>query len=215
MKKLFLAFFMILIFSSFFSSQDQKPLEYFVSVNVRIVPLFVIDSNGDPIFDLKKEELQLFINGKETPLQHLLRRDLSLEIEQVKIIGKTQGLLKQAQERIVFILLDTVFNDRFGTRRMKIIAEDIIKTGSDFDSFVVIGIGGRRGLFYIAGPEHSSPELLKKIQDIKLVSMMKSSNSFSMSQGSERPQQPNIFARSYGFMDNENVYFYLCRPILN
>ncbi|HLP44308.1 MAG TPA: hypothetical protein VK469_00065, partial [Candidatus Kapabacteria bacterium] len=42
----------------------QERLEYELSVDVRLVPVFAVDSRGNPVYDLQKEEVELYAEGK-------------------------------------------------------------------------------------------------------------------------------------------------------
>ena len=73
---LFLAFFLwagISEFSSPLSSQTEiKPLRYEVEVVLIEIPLYVVDKKGDPVKDLKPEDLTLYENGKEQKITHFV-----------------------------------------------------------------------------------------------------------------------------------------------
>jgi len=39
------------------NNADQEPLSYKISVNVKLLPVFAMDKNGSPVFDLEKEDI--------------------------------------------------------------------------------------------------------------------------------------------------------------
>ncbi|NIM89448.1 MAG: VWA domain-containing protein [Candidatus Aminicenantes bacterium] len=73
---LFLAFFLwagISKFSPFLFSQTEiKPLRYEVEVVLIEIPLYVVDKKGNPVKNLKPEDLTLYENGKEQKITHFV-----------------------------------------------------------------------------------------------------------------------------------------------
>jgi hypothetical protein len=45
-------------------SQDQEVLKYEVNVTLKLVQVQVVDSRGNPVTDLRKEDFELYDNGK-------------------------------------------------------------------------------------------------------------------------------------------------------
>ena len=48
------------------AKDDQERLKYQVSVEAQLVPIFAVDKKGNPVFDLKPDELILYADGKRT-----------------------------------------------------------------------------------------------------------------------------------------------------
>jgi VWFA-related protein len=148
----------------------QEPMEeHKISVNAMLIPVFAVDSKGDPVYDLEKEEFKLFVNSKPVEIMNLLRFTFEEDKEVVKTIKiKKEIPVKERTERFVFIILDSVFNSFHGYRRAKKIAEGIVTNGSPDDIFIVLENVGTGGLRYIAGTEQDRKEIIKKIRKLKV-----------------------------------------------
>jgi hypothetical protein len=112
------------------------------------------------VFDLKKEEMELYVNEIPYKIAHFKRIDFeSSTIEKEKIIPKEN-------ERVVFIILDSMFNSRTGFRRSKEIAADLVRAGKPGDYFIVFENNLYTGLKHIGGHGQSRKQLIKKIKKL-------------------------------------------------
>ena len=169
-KKMLSCILIVLLGIPFFA-QDmdlQEPLKYKVLVNAMAVPLFAVDTNGNPVFDLKKEELQLYVNDEPVDILEFRRYEFSHEqkIKEEVEAGETGKISQPAQDRVLFIILDTMFNSLTGFRRSKEIAINLIKEGLPRDHFVILENNSIGGLKYIGGAESDKNELVKKIKKL-------------------------------------------------
>ena len=159
MKKIILIIILVLLLSMMQLAQE-KPLEYSIYVNVKLLPIFALDSDGNPVFDLKKEEMELYVNEIPFKIAHFKRFDFeSSTIEKQEIIQKEN-------ERVVFIILDSMFNSRTGFRRSKEIAADLVRAGKPGDYFIVFENNLYTGLKHIGGHAQSRKLLIKKIKKL-------------------------------------------------
>jgi len=143
------------------NNADQEPLSYKISVNVKLLPVFAMDKNGSPVFDLAKEDIELLVNGAPYDIAYFKRYDFETSsIEKQKIVPVEK-------ERVVFIILDTMFNSNKGYRYSKKIARDIINEGEPGDRFVVFENNPIGGLRHIGGPGTSRKNLLSKIARLR------------------------------------------------
>jgi len=169
-KKMLLIVLILLTGIPFFTQdQDpQEPLKYKVLVNVMAVPIFVVDTNGNPVFDLKKEELQLYVNEKSVDILEFKRYEFSHDrkIKEEVEAEETGKISQPAQDRVLFIILDTMFNSLTGFRRSKEIAINLIKEGLPGDRFIILENNPSGGLKYIGGSENDKKELIKKIKKL-------------------------------------------------
>lgn len=147
---------------------SQDSLKYNVSVNVVVVPIFAVDTSGNPVYDLKEEELQLFVNNQPTEISAFKRFEFTHEQKSdEKVSGEGNAeIVQPVGERFVFVILDTMFNSLTGFRRSKEIAVKLIKEGEPGDNFVILENSPIGGLKYIGGPEKDGNVLIKKIDDI-------------------------------------------------
>ena len=150
------------------SQESQDSLKYNVSVNVMVVPIFAVDSSGNPVYDLKEEEIKLFVNDKPIEISEFKRYEFSQEEKNNEkgIAQTTDESLLSGGDRFVFIILDSMFNSLTGFRRGKDIAVKLIKEGEPGDYFVVLENNPIGGLKYIGGPEKDGKLLIKKIDDL-------------------------------------------------
>ncbi|MDQ1354746.1 MAG: hypothetical protein QG657_5055 [Acidobacteriota bacterium] len=147
---------------------SQDSLKYNVSVNVIVVPLFAVDSSGNPVYDLKEDELQLFVDNQPTEIAAFRRFEFTHE-QKIEEKVTDEGNVKTVQpigERFVFVILDTMFNSLTGFRRGKEIAINLVKQGEPGDNFVILENNPIGGLKYIGGPEKDGNVLIKKINEI-------------------------------------------------
>ncbi|MCP5101853.1 MAG: hypothetical protein GY950_00655 [bacterium] len=77
-KKVFLILlaYLLLFPGSLLNSREQE-LSYEVSVSVIRVPFVAVDKKGTPVFDLKKDDLALYVNGQPVPIHSLQRMVLT------------------------------------------------------------------------------------------------------------------------------------------
>jgi hypothetical protein len=124
------------------------------------IPLFAVDSEGKPYLDLKKEDLELYINEKLIETAEL--KNFSLP-QAAEIPERSRN-----PEKINFIVFDSMFSSNFGVKRSRQIASKIVANAPAGDSFVLLVNSPREGLKLIFGPEGDKEVLLKKIKKAKL-----------------------------------------------
>ena len=147
--------------------ESRDSLDYKISVNVMVVPIFAVDSSGNPVYDLKEEELKLFVNDQPTEISAFKRFEFSQEQRiKEKVSEETYDTFQSSGDRFVFVILDTMFNSLTGFRRSKDIATKLIKEGEPGDYFVILENNPIGGLKYIGGPEKDGNLLIKKIDEI-------------------------------------------------
>jgi hypothetical protein len=172
-NKVFIFYLVLFLSCSFFSLNSQEPLKYRVSVDVMVVPVFAVDGRGNPVYDLKQEELKLIINDKPVKILDFRRFQFTQETKvKEKIepeIEVQPGESAQGQDRVLFVILDTMFNSLTGFRRGKEIAINLVKEGLPGDKFVVLENNPIGGLKYIGGSDKEADvkPLIKKIKKIE------------------------------------------------
>ncbi len=153
-------------------AQEQEPLKYEVSVKAMAVPIFAVDTKGNPVYDLKEEEIQLYVNGK--PFKILLFNRYGFEYEEEitekvkpETVDKIAKPLQKIPERYLFLIIDSVFNSLSGLQRSKEIAANLVREASPGDTFIVLENNPGQGLKYVIGPEKDKKILTGKINQIK------------------------------------------------
>lgn len=148
---------------------EQDTITHKVTVDVMLVPIFVVSPEGEPVFDLKKEDFELYANGTPIEIAEFVQFNFeNREVVNEEVAVKNREMEVKQPERAVFIVIDSVFNSFFGYRRSKQIANDIIKNGSPGDMFIVMENRAGGGLRYIAGPDENRNNIIKEIDKLKL-----------------------------------------------
>jgi|GEM_PF-1293169 len=91
----------------------EKPLEYEVEVFLIEVPVYVLDKEGNPVLDLKKEDFVLYEEGKKQEIVHfaLIKNDSP------EILSLAQRY--PAAQRQFFLLFDLSFSSAKGVLRAR------------------------------------------------------------------------------------------------
>ncbi len=165
---------------------ESDRLRYNVRVNAQVVPIFAVDSKGNPVYDLKEEEIILYINRKPYKILQFTNYKLEEEEEEVeKKKGKTRRepvtpvtkegvkireerrkLKVKAPERINFIILDGISNSMSGVRNAKKLAKGIVKSGGPMDAFIILKASPYSGISYVIGPEKNKTKLIQALEKI-------------------------------------------------
>lgn len=156
----------------------RDPVEHKVAVNVKLLPIFAVDTGGNPVYDLKKEDIELYINDAPVEIAHLRpyefgKRDKDKETE------KGKETLKKEPDRVIVLIVDQVFNNWSGIKRAKDIASGIIRKGAPGDFFILMVNTPTSGLKYIAGPDNDTKKLLASINILKQLPHSRLHNLFS------------------------------------
>lgn len=156
----------LLVFTPFFGQEktmkDDRP--YVVSVDVMTTPLFVVDDKGNPVNDIRQEELMLLVNNKPTDILTFKHISFDDEVESgtKQEPADTLPVKQEAalqRERVIFIILDTMFNGITSFRRSQDIAINLIKNSSKWDQFVLLENNPFGGLKYLGGPDNDKEKL--------------------------------------------------------
>ena len=123
-------------------SGPQTEEKYQISISVKIIPIFATDARGEPVYDLKKEDLVLIVNDTERRVTHLIRRGFEEEAE----VKETSTQVVPQLDRHVYIVLDTGFNSFFGLQRTKSLARRIIELAPPRDKIILMTLGWNKGL---------------------------------------------------------------------
>lgn len=150
---------------------EKNTITHKVSVDAMLIPIFVISPEGNPVFDLKKEDFELRANGTPIEITEFVQFDFEnrQEVLEEDTVKGHEMELKQPS-RAIFIVIDSVFNSFFGYRRAKEIAADIINNGSPGDIFIVMENRAGGGLRYIAGPDENKKDTIREIDKLRLPS---------------------------------------------
>lgn len=147
---------------------DQERLKYQVSVEAQLVPIFAVDKKGNPVFDLKPEELTLYADGKRTEIIYFSGYRMEEQVrEKVTVETQIPQKVKKPPERMNFIILDTLVSNMNLLGISRAIAMGIVNNASPGDSFVILESNQVRGFQYIYGPERDKKKLAKALKEIE------------------------------------------------
>jgi hypothetical protein len=157
------------------SSQEPEhdALEYEVSVKALQVPFVAVDSRGNPVYDLKAEELEIIVNRKAAQILFLNGFAFSdAEIEEQKTPPAGATTLRRPPKpvkkvyRQKFIIIDALFNSSMGLTRSKDLARKLVLNAAPEDLFVLLEIR-LGGLHYIAGPEPGGETFFRHFEKLR------------------------------------------------
>lgn len=161
-------FVILLLTLAIVAPAQQQKLEYEVNVRALIIPVFAVDAKGNPVYDLKADEIQLLVDGKPFEIAQLTPFTVAEQTAAPTAAKKTAVLTVTPMGRISFIILDSLANDRRGLKRAREIANGIINKSPEDDAFVILESNPEAGLKYIMGPETDKKKLTRTIKEIKL-----------------------------------------------
>jgi len=162
-KKAWISIFLVLFqFILILSGQQKDSLQYQVSVNAHVVPFFAVDGKGNPVYDIQPDDLVLKVNGKLYKIEGFKRFQFDTAADSGAITVTTRK-----PDRVVFLLIDTVFTSKTGIHRGKKIACELVRKAGLSDRFIVLENAAVGGLKYLIGPEKDADSLIKKIKTIR------------------------------------------------
>ncbi len=111
--------------------RPQKPLQYEARVTIKLIQVIVLNKQGKPVTDLKKEDFVLNDNGQEMKLtefeKHLLSLP-SLEKPVEERVAATPLPAPRLLNRKFFLFFDFVYNNPAGVRKMGEVARNFLET---------------------------------------------------------------------------------------
>lgn len=159
MKKItILLFSLLLIVPGLFPSQEEIKTKENVSVQWWVVPFFAVDGQGNSVLDLKRGDIDIFVDKQKLDSFDIYKRDF------YTINEKQKKELQKVSKRYVFLVFDTTLSDVNTVRRARKIAGQIVKESTADNYFVVMSIEPNRGLTYLAGPINNKDKILSVLE---------------------------------------------------
>lgn len=152
--------FISLVLAIVLPAQDES-IKHEVSVNVKMLPLFAVHKDGSPVFDLQKDDLELTVNGKPFDIHYFKR----YEFETSKI--DKQRVKPEVSERMVFVIIDSMFNTNNGYKRSKEITIRMLEQAKEGDRFLVFENSPVQGLTHVGGPKMDTRELMARVNKLR------------------------------------------------
>jgi hypothetical protein len=126
-----------------------------------VVPMFAVNKQNQPVFDLKKEDIRLTIDGKPVRFTMFSHHNFAAHT-----VDRSERPV-QFQNRYIFIIIDTMFVSRNGFRRAKKITTKLMETGSEGDIFVIFENNPVKGLTLLAGPKLENKKKIKIVKRLR------------------------------------------------
>ncbi|MCX6575054.1 MAG: VWA domain-containing protein [Candidatus Aminicenantes bacterium] len=111
--------------------RPQKPLQYEARTTIKLIQVIVLDKQGKPVTDLKKEDFVLSDNGQEMKLTEFEKHLLSLpsvEKPAEERVAATPLPAPRLLNRKYFLFFDFVYNNPAGVRKMGEVARNFLET---------------------------------------------------------------------------------------
>ena len=113
--------------------KTQKPIQHEVGITLKLIQVVVIDKNGNPVTDLKKEDFVLLDNGEKKKLTEFERHDFRIPAVEATpaegIAATTPPAAKPGPpSRKFFLLFDFANNGLSGVRKMGEVAKHFLDT---------------------------------------------------------------------------------------
>jgi hypothetical protein len=130
-----------------------------VNVEVKIIPFYAVDAKGDPVYDLKPEEVELRVAGATVPTESLDRYATSPSGR----AGVQASPLTPTPSRTVFFLFDLAFSSPTGFNTDKRLAARLVQSWPTGDRLFLIVHGTRAGMERRLGPVPPDAEGKKEL----------------------------------------------------
>lgn len=196
-------------------SADEK-LEYEMVVEAQIIPFYAVDADDNPVYDLKKDDIKLYVNRKLTKMIDFRRYQFELLKTEKKEISTDEDtqVLSRKPVRYIFIILDCIFNSQQGLRRSIQICRNIIRNSSENDFFIFLDNNLTSGIKYICGPENNRQVLYNSLEKISKISGVKVKTSMSVLnpaflQSLKQRRMSNFSSAEYADKEAERHQYYI------
>ena len=148
-------------------AQLLKRLEYELSVSAQLVPVFAVDKQGNPVYDLGKEEIELSADGRPADIIFFTRYRVEGH-RQVKTEKDVKTPVAKSPERVNFIIMDSLISNINTIGPARAVAMGIVKNASPGDSFVILESDQIGGFQYVIGPEKDKNKLAEALLEIEV-----------------------------------------------
>lgn len=151
-----------------YSQDDHKKIVENVDVNWWQVPVFALDSSGNPVPDLITEDIEVRVNGKRIDGFAFYKRSFSITefkktTDQPAVTANGTAPV-QMKQNAIFLLFDMVLSAEPCGRRSKQVAKEIIERTAPGTRFVILTIEPFKGLNHVFGPINDKKELPEKLE---------------------------------------------------
>jgi hypothetical protein len=173
MKKFFFPLLIITLTFPISATRHYRQQNYEMSIKAVSIPVFAVDRKGQPVHDLKKDEIKVLLNGKEIDFYLNKRIYANSAVESIK--DDQSG----SRPRLIYICFDTIFNNRLGIKKGKQLAKNLILSSNNTDKFVLLQFSIKQGISLIGGPLQKSLKLLSLIDNVHPIDALNPDKFFS------------------------------------
>ncbi len=180
-RLIFLLFFFFLFFSynlnplPIQANKFQEALQYEVTVTLKLIQVFVTDTDGNPIRDLEKTDFILYDNGKLKEITDFEQHFLTLpgkkaEEKASETKPSPPAKLSTQMNRKFFLFIDTARNDMQGIQKSKKAALHFIETQlQPSDEVALLSydfVAGLKIHEYLTTNHEKIGEAIKKLREV-------------------------------------------------
>lgn len=150
------------------TSEDPDPATFSESIEVDLVtvPFYAVDAEGDPVYDLKPEEVELRLDGKTVPLDVFDRYGAAEPVFLAPRAGTADGgqrPLSPSTPRHVFLLFDLAFSTPRGAIASEKLAGRLLAGLPETDWMYLLSYHTQHGFEQHLGPVPANEEGRKKV----------------------------------------------------
>jgi VWFA-related protein len=154
------------------TEQTQKPLQYIVSVTLKLIQVFVADSDGNPAPDLEKADFVLYDNGKLQKItdfeRHFIQAPETVAVEQA--VSEAAPAAAPLMKRKYLLLFDNDSNDLEGINKSRKAAleflDNNVQPGDEVAFFSCSPTSGLTVHEYFTSDHRKIREAIEKIRSI-------------------------------------------------
>jgi hypothetical protein len=152
-----------------------------VDVEIKMIPFYAIDAKGQPVYDLRQDEVELRVGGKPIALDTLDGYALSTAPPE-----RLTGRAAAPPSRQVFFLIDSAFSSGSGFRNARVVADKLLGDVPANDRLYLVTHSAAKGLEKKMGPMLADAQGKERLRD-ELETLVPEINRLSTDEGAGLP----------------------------
>jgi hypothetical protein len=138
---------------------SQEKIVESVLVEKWLVPVYAVDSVGKSVTDLKKSDIELFVNNKKIKDFNFLKKDFFHH-------EKKKGFYRKPleEEKVIVLVFDVALSESASIMKAKTVAEKLVKNAGSNTRFLIFTIEAFKGLSYLGGPTNDKTRIFDIIK---------------------------------------------------
>jgi hypothetical protein len=116
-----------------------------VDVEIKMIPFYAVDAKGQPVYDLKQDEVELRVGGRPIALDTLDGYSMT---PMAQTAGRPKGVVSKASSpsRHVIFLVDSAFASGAGFRNARVVADRLLEDVPAVDRLYLLTHSAARGM---------------------------------------------------------------------